>query len=185
MLILVGSVVLAGGNPNPSESSTMAIVKSGDVVKVFYKNAETAKVKITIYDEDNKSVFAEEVKSRNGFIRPYNLADLPEGEYRVVMQDENEKREESISTIHDAVTVNERALAGFVKLSKDKLLVTLFSKSENDLRVTLFDNNRNILLSEHYNVNGEASKLFSLKNVSGAVVVEVTDKDGLIKSTTM
>ena len=102
MLMMISSVVLAGGTLGPSEttkSSKMAIVKSGDGVKVFYKPSEIGKVKVTIYNNKNNVVFSEEVKSRLGFVRPYNLNNLPEGEYRVVMQDENETREEIVSTV--------------------------------------------------------------------------------------
>ena len=82
LLTFVSSVVLAGEDPDPSESSKMAVMKNGDVVKVFYKKLAEAKVKITILDQENKAVFTEEVKSHAGFIRPYNLSQLPEGDYK-------------------------------------------------------------------------------------------------------
>ena len=40
-------------------------------------------MKVTIFDKDNETVFSEEVKTRSGFVRPYNLSDLPEGDYYV------------------------------------------------------------------------------------------------------
>lgn len=184
MLILISSVVLAGGTPNPSTSSTsskMAIVKCGDVVKVFYKNDESTKVKVTIYNQENKAVFSEEVKSHAGFVRPYNIGSMPEGDYRVVMQDENEKREENVSTLKEHV----KSLVGIIKASEDQFAVTFFTKEERDLRVRLLDSNKNVLFSDEYSVNGRASKLFNLKSVKGAVVVEVADEDGVIKSTTL
>ncbi len=181
MLILISSVVLAGKDPNPSESSNMAIVKCGDVVKVFYKKTNAEKVRVTIYNDEDQAVFSEELKSQSGFVRPYNLASLPEGEYRVVMQGESEKREESVSNMKEYA----RPLAGVIKPNANQLVVTLFSKEGKDLNVTLLDDQQNVLFSEKYTVEGQASKLFNLRKVKGAVSVEVSDEAGIIKSTTL
>jgi len=182
MLILISSVVLAGEDTNPSESSkNMAIVKCGDVVKVFYKKANAEKIKVTIYNDEDEAVFSEELKSKSGFVRPYNLASLPKGEYRVVMEGESEKREESVSNLKDY----SRPLAGVIKPNDNQLVVTLFSKDGKDLNVTLLDDQQNVLFSERYKVDGQASKLFNLKRVKGAVSVEVSDESGIIKSATL
>src|SRR5688572_2715266 len=90
VMLLISGVVFAGGTAGPSEtskSSRMAIVKSSDGIKVFYKCSQVGKVRVTIYNQKNDVVFSEEVKSY-GFVRPYNLNKLPEGEYRVVLKDE-------------------------------------------------------------------------------------------------
>lgn len=179
MLAIASSVVLAGGDPNPSESSKMAVMKSGDVVKVFYKKSSDAKVKITILDQDNKAVFAEEVKNHSGFIRPYNLSQLPEGDYKIVMEDESDKREESISTVKD----HSSALASVLKANEHQFVVTLYSKQEKSVKVSFLDSEENVLFAENYLVEGRMPKLFNLKNINGAVTIEVTDDTGIIKST--
>jgi len=182
MLIMISSVVLAGGAPGPSASSKMAIVKCGnEVVKVFYKRSEAAKVKVTIYDKNEEVLFSEEVKSKLGFIRPYNFNDLPEGEYRVVMQDENETREEYISTVKEHV----KSLAGIIRASKEQVMVTLFSRSDDDLTVTFMDQEKHVLFSKVYSVNGRDAKLFNLRSVKGAASVEVSDRNGIINSSTL
>jgi hypothetical protein len=183
--MMISSVVLAGGTTGPSEttkSSKMAIVKSGDGVKVFYKPSEKGKVKITIYNSKNNVVFSEEVKSRLGFIRPYNLNDLPEGEYRVVMQDENEMREELVSTVKDVNVKNVKPLAGIIRANKNQLAVTFYSPSGSEVTVTVLDNKKRILFSEAYSIEGRDIKLFNLEDLKGATQVEVTGKDGVIKS---
>ena len=180
-LMLISSVVLAGGTPSPSESSKMAILKSGAIVKVFYKNPEAGKVKVTIYDKDDKALFTEEVKSRTGFVRPYNLNSLPEGDYRLVMQDGNEVREENVCTRND----HAKPLVGIIKANENQFVVTVFSKAQNNFRITVLDEERNVLFTELYSVNGRASKLFNVKDVKGAVSVEVGNKDEIIKSATL
>jgi hypothetical protein len=183
VLISISSVARAGVAPNPwvsSKSSKMGIMKSGDLVKVFYKNEEVATVKVTIYNQANKIVFSEEVKNHSDFLKPYNLAGLPEGKYRVVMQDEEELREEYVSTIKE----HTKALIGIIKANEHQFAVTFFSKEQSDLRVTLLDDEGNVLFAENYRVAGRDTKLFDLKTRKGAVV-EVSDKDGVIRSTTL
>lgn len=185
VLMMISSVVLAGGIENPSTktSENTAIVETLTGVKVFYKSDKITKVRVTIYDEESKEVFSEEVKSRKGFIRPYNLDNLVEGDYRVVLEDENGTSEKIISNAREQVVV----LASVVNARKNhgKCLVTMFTKGEADVSVKVLDANRNEIASESYRISGQSSKLFNLKDVKGAVFVEVSDSKGLIKSATI
>jgi hypothetical protein len=158
----------------------MAIVKSTDGVRVFYKCSQVGKVKITIYNQRNAVVFSEEVKSF-GFVRPYNLNNLPEGEYRVVLEDERETTEEWVSTVKEIA----KPLIGIIRANENQFAVTFFSKAQNDVTVTVLDEERNILFSEEFNIEGRDTKLFNLKNLKGASQVEVTDKAGVIRSSSL
>lgn len=186
-LLLISGVVLAGGTTGPSEtpkSSRMAIVKSSDGIKVFYKCSQVGKVRVTIYNQKNDVVFSEEVKS-HGFVRPYNLKELPEGEYRVVLQDERETREEIVSTVKDVSKEYVKPLVGIIKANKNQFAVTLYSPAGSDVTVTVLDEKKRVLFSEQYSIEGRDLKLFNLANLKGATEVEVTDKAGVIRSTTL
>lgn len=186
MLICISSFVLAGGMPDPSKpapsTSNMAIVKNGTIVKVFYKKPDAGKVKVSIYKVDSgEAVFSEELKGRDGFVRPYNLRELPKGEYRVVMQDDSEKREEVINNSIPRA----QASASIIKANENQFAVLLYSKLKNQVKVTLYDDDKNILLSQVYEVEGGASKLFNKKQLEGNVTVEVSDENGIIKTATV
>jgi hypothetical protein len=123
-------------------------------------------------------VFSEEVKSRTGFVRPYNMTNLPEGEYRVVIQDETNIREESISTVKK----HDKSLIGIIKASEQKVAVTFYTKQEDALRVTILNDKNTVLFSDEFAVDGQACKLFNLKSIEGATLIKVADKDGELKS---
>lgn len=178
--MMISSAMLAGGIENPSTASNTAIVKSTDGVKVFYKSDRVAIVKVSIYNETGEKVFFEEVRSRLGFTRPYNLASLPPGDYRVVLEDENGTSEKIISNIKESAKV----LAAVIDARKyhNSCLVTLFSNLESEVSIRILDKNQNELKSENYTVSGQTSKLFNLESVKGAVSVEVFDANGVIKS---
>jgi prolyl oligopeptidase PreP (S9A serine peptidase family) len=125
-------------------------------------------------------VYSEEVKRRNGFIRPYNLNNLKEVDYRVVVEDENGTSEKTISNAREQAVV----LASVVNIRKNqgKCLVTLFTKGEADVTVKVLDADRNEIASESYRISGQSTKLFNLADVKGALFVEVSDSGGLVKS---
>lgn len=183
VLMMISSVMLAGGIENPSTTSNTAIVKTTDGVKVFYKSEKIAKVKVTIYNQAGEKVFFEEVKSRLGFIRPYNLSRLPKGNYNVVLEDENGTSEKIISNVKESAQV----LATIINARKahNKCMVALYSKGETDVKVRLLDENENELAVEYCTVNGQSSKLFNLEDYKGTVFVEVSDTNGILKSTTL
>jgi hypothetical protein len=183
LLIMISSVVLAGGTENPSTTSNTAIVRTTDGVRVFYKSEKVAKVKVTIYNQSGERVFFEEVKSRLGFSRPYNLTNMPQGDYRVVLEDENGTSEKIISNVKESAKV----MAAVINARKEynRCLVTLYSNRESEVTVRLLDTNANELAVENYTVSGQSSKLFNLANFKGAVSVEVSDANGIIKTTTL
>jgi len=179
LLILISSVVLAGGIENPLVPSNMAIVKTNTGARVFYSTEKTSQVHIRIYSVgDDKEVFSDVIKSKESFSRLYNLMNLPLGEYRVVMEDENGIREELFSN-----RKNVEVLSSIIYAKKQqKCLVTLFSQNDADVTVTLLDKNKNVLTSDVLSVNGQAAKLFSLEQINGPVTVEVSNADGLVRS---
>lgn len=183
-LMTFSGVVLAGRiDTNPLTTSSTAIVKTNTGAKVYYKSEKTGKVKVTIYDERNKEIFEEEVKYRTGFVRPYNMENLPEGNYKVVLEDEQGIIEKTISN----VSVSASVLAAVINARKDldKCMVTLYSEGKSDVTVRLLDKNRRELTSKNSTVNGQSSLLFNLANLTGVISVEVSDKAGVIKLSTL
>ncbi|HEU5291658.1 MAG TPA: hypothetical protein VFU05_13505 [Cyclobacteriaceae bacterium] len=178
MLMLISSVVLAGGIDNPLVPSNMAIVKTNTGARVFYSTEKSSKVRIRIYDTDDKEVFSDVIKSKENFSRLYNLKNLPEGEYRVVMEDENGIREELFSTRKKVEVLS----SIIYSKTQQKCLVTFFSQDEADVSVTLLDKNKKVLASDELSVNGQAAKLFNLEQLKGPVTVEVSNANGIVRT---
>ena len=81
-LIATGLMVssLAMGNvTTPDDEAKFQVLQTGSVVRVLYKAATNNDVKIFIYDAKNGKVFSEILNNTSGFVRPYNLANLPIG----------------------------------------------------------------------------------------------------------
>jgi hypothetical protein len=75
ILILAFIIIgLAAFAENPSAFSVTS-AETG-VFTVMYKRPETGKVKLSIYNDHNKLVFAEVLSNVGSFIRPYNFNEL-------------------------------------------------------------------------------------------------------------
>lgn len=178
MLILISSVVFAGGIDNPLVPSNMAIIKTNTGARIFYSTETASQVHVKIYNADNKAVFSDFIKSKESFSRLYNLMDLPKGEYRVVMEDENGIREELFSNRKKVEVLSSIIYAKNVQ----KCLVTLYTLDGTDVSVTLFDKNRQVLSSNALTVDGQASRLFNLEQIDGQITVEVSNANGIVRS---
>ena len=176
--MFTSSVVLAGGIENPLMASNMAITKTTSGARIIYQAEGLSSVEIKIYDHKNNEIFSDIVKSKESFSRVYNLSNLPVGEYRVSMEDEHGKREETFSTDKKIEVLSSVVYARKLK----KCLVTLFSKGESDVKITLMDSDKNVLAADNFSVDGQSVRLFNLEKLSGPVFVEVSDRNGLIRS---
>jgi flagellar hook assembly protein FlgD len=179
--LMILSRVAFAGEVDPSASNTSVSLK-GEIVKIFYRSENSDKVKVTIYDASSNVVFSEEIKNKSNFIRPYNLEELPFGEYTIVLEDKNGRSEEKVSYAKKTVEVQ----ASIINRKEGrKCMVTLFSKGETEVTYRVLDIDNNVLYSQSQTVNGQASKGFNLEKVKGAVTVQVSDSNGLLKYKTL
>lgn len=177
--MLISGVVLAGGIDNPLVPSNMAIIKTNTGARIFYSTEKISHVQIRIYNaQDDTEVFSDDIKSKESFSRLYNLMNLPVGEYRVVMEDENGIREELFSNRRKVEVLSTIIYAKDLQ----KCLVTFYSQQGADVNITLRDSNKNVLTSGALSVNGQAARLFSLEKITGPVTVEVSDGSGVLRS---
>lgn len=183
LLMLISSVVFADGIDNPLVPSNMAIVKTSTGARIIYSTEKLSLVHIRIYNTSGKEVFSDIIKGKASFSRLYNLTNLPEGEYRLVMEDENGVREEMFSTNEESAKGKVEVLSSTIYTKKlRKCLVTLYSLDDADVSVVLRDSNKNVLASDAVSVNGQAARLFSLDRISGPITVEVSDENGVVRS---
>jgi hypothetical protein len=173
-LIMISGVTFAGEAPLLS-TADMSVSLIDQVVKVRYRSDKAGKVKVSIYcNATGKEVFSEQIKKQANFIRPYNLSGLPYGEYSIVLEDEAGRAVERVNYSKKVVTV----LSSIIELkSKDGVMVALFSKEATDVTVRVLNEAGEILLSKQTAINGQNSQAFNLKEIKGAVKIEVLNSE--------
>jgi 5-hydroxyisourate hydrolase-like protein (transthyretin family) len=161
MLILLSSVVFAGGIEDPKASSNMAMMKKGNShVQIFYKGNKSAKVQIAIYDAEKKLKFSEVVRNTDGFSRPYDLSKLAAGEYTIEMND-------GVNTIVERVDTKEiksSFVSQVVKIQgkENKYLVTVADKNASSLIIRIESPEGNVLFEHADVMSRQYAKVFAL-----------------------
>ncbi len=146
------------------------------IYKVVYQSAEVGKVKISIFDETNGLVFTETLTNVESFARPYNLSNLTQGEYTIVVEDKNGRTEEKINysfkKVESAVEV--------VKIANEanKYLLSIQNKETDLILVRIYDNESNLLHEQSMTVNGKFSVIYNLNKVKTAPTFVVTGSNG-------
>jgi len=181
VLMIISSVAFAGEVKAPKAAST-SVSLNGEIVKIFYQSENSERVKVTIYNADKKAVFSEQIKNKSSFIRPYNLENLPYGEYTIVLEDKDGRSEEKI-------TYGKKDADAFASIISHKngrkAMVALFSKGETEITYNVLDSDSRVLYSQTETINGQAAKAFNLEKVKGAVTILVSGSNGVLDNKTL
>lgn len=182
MLMVVSSVVFARPIDNPVTTTGVAVMKSGTTFKLYYKGAEQSDVKVAILDSGERLVFSETIKKVDGFVRPYNFANLPEGNYTIEISDKTGRHAEKVKYSKGKVEkfVNVVKVTG----AGDKYLLTVSNKQADDITVKIFDETNNVIYSQRERVISDFAKIYNLERFSGKFIFEITDSKGITKSLT-
>lgn len=181
VLMVVSSVVFARRMDNPgTSSSSAAVVKTGNTFKLYYKGSEQDDVKVSIHDASGRIVFSETIKDIEGFVRPYNFAHLPEGDYSIKVTDRSGRQIQKISYKHEKA----EPLAHLLKVSGSnaKYLLTVSNQADGDVTVKIYDGSNNIIYNKKEPASKEFAKIYNLEGIAGQFTFEVTDQKGTYTS---
>lgn len=176
VLTLVSSVVFAGGIDDPKASSAMAIMKKdNNHIQLFYKSVKSATVEISIYDSDNALRFSETIRKVDGFIRPYDLSKMEEGDYTIVVKDGDRSLIEKVSTHRSKVKMFSQVVK--MKGDADRFLVTVADKTSSSVTVQVVDASSKVIFEHKENMNDQYSKIFSFPNrIDGCTFLVTNDR---------
>ncbi|HEY9008589.1 hypothetical protein [Ohtaekwangia sp.] len=181
-LVVVSATVAALGKEEPSNKGLAVVpVKGAEVFKVIYKAENAGKIKLNIYNTNSEIVFTETINGTDGFICPLNFSGLQAGEYTIELIDATGKRTEKINykpvdasakNVHISKVANEDG----------KFLVSVSATGAEQINVKIYDAANNLVHSENKSIEGNFAQLYTVKNVSGSLTFEVTDKAGNTKT---
>lgn len=179
--VLVSAGMFAGvGEDNPTSASGVAVMrKDGNKFHLIYKAESTTNVKVSIFNAKNRLVYSETLKDVDGFLRPYDFSELPEGEYTISISDGSTKKVEKVDYRAGKVSklVNVLKVGG----AENKFLVTAVGKGKEYLTVNIFDRNDRLLHTEARLTTGDFAQVYKIANVSGPLTFEVIHENGEAK----
>jgi len=154
----------------------VAVIRTGEVFKVIFKSPEESIVQVTILDTDRTPLFTEKIISRGEFIRPYNLSQLPKGDYKICIDDQNGEHIEKICSTESAVAsssldVGDNVLMAHVlkiKGADNKYLVAIPRQGETEAEIHIYDQYDQLIYSEKLKLNSDFAKVYALQNLERA-----------------
>jgi hypothetical protein len=179
--VLMSTFAFAKGADEPTPASSVAVMSSGsNLFKVFYKSGKSNNVSLSIRNENNEIVFSEKLKKTDGFMRPYNFQNLPEGQYTIEVQDENGIQTEKIN--YGIVKIEKTVNITNVPSEDGRYLLTGFSRGADKITIRIYDAEGKTTYDETLQVDGEFAQLYNLKSLSRAFTIEVSDASGVLKN---
>jgi hypothetical protein len=161
-------------------AATFTVKESkNSVFKVKYVSEQKGLVSVTILDNKNEIVFQEKIYSTGSFIRPYNFSNLTEGEYTIVMKDEQGEQRQTIN--YTGAKSTSFAHVAEIKNQKSKYWLNIVNGGEEKMYVRIYSLTGELLHDQSVVVNGSYSKIFNVSQLNQpAVVFEVLDNKGLV-----
>lgn len=187
MSIIMVLAIVCGVSSSALSESRVAVVRNGEIFKVIYKSNDLADVKVTISNALGEKVFSEELISIHGFIRPYNFAELPKGDYTICVTDVDGKKTEKICFDEHGATGTKKWTGHISKVGNDhrKVMVAVPQQKANNFSVHVYDKDDQLVYTEDQQLDGEYARVFNLKELEpGATVHLIDHSTGEIKSVT-
>ena len=175
VVLLMSSVTFANSPDIPK--TNMAVLKNGSTIKLLYKGDKQSDVKVSILNAENRIVFTEKIKNTDGFARPYNFSELPEGNYSFRLTD-------NAGIVTEQVTYEKKLPAQKIMHllrvpGTNKLLLSIPNRGKQDIAVTIYDEMNDVVYSGEQTIEGDFAQVYSFGKYKGSITFVVSDSDGL------
>lgn len=178
LMAIVSTATFANG-----EGDVKVTTDSSSVFKVYYTKPVMSKVTVQILDENGKKVFSEVIaKGEQGFVRPYNLSELPAGVYTFEVTDKEETTRFEFD-YNGPVIEPSLMMATIKQLDDQRIFVALANKTKSNVTIKITEG-ENVVYTSNEMVKGQFAQLFNLKNIDlSKAIIKVFEGNTLIKET--
>lgn len=172
-LVLATNPLLANDNNSLETLVSVKKLEPGKVQLAYYGKTPEI-VRVYIYDQDNKEVFRERIKSTYGIKKPYDLTELPYGEYKFKIKVADEVTTHNIN--HEAPDY-----PGDVKLHASayddgKIMTIVMGPGYKDFKLRIYDQHNKLLFQQDIKQAENYGRVFNLQD-SGAREVHLVLSD--------
>ena len=180
MMVLVSVFTFAS---DPSNSQLVVLnTNTAGVFKVIYHQPGENSIAFKVYNQQGEIVFADYIRSSNGFIRPLNFLGMESGAYKVELKSGNQVTEQMIT--YSTASTEENVIDGIVKsihvsklAGENKYLLAISNQGTNRVNVRILNGNKEMVYNRNMNINGDLGVVYSLKQLVGTPTFEVSDKN--------
>ena len=145
---------------------------------VLYRSATKESVKIKFLNEKRRVLYTEWVRSSKGFVKPFDLNQLPKGTYTIELVSNEQVLQESIK-LYSAKELYDQMIQ-ISELDEQKVKVDVDTKAGDEVDVFIMNDEGGVI----YNESTSESKVYNLSNVDLKEVTVLIYKNGEVIKTT-
>lgn len=179
--MLITNIALADA---PAPSLNVIPASSGDVFTVYYKTPSTGEVRVSILNRNNEVVFSELLEDLSSFKRPYNFSELQYGEYKIVVEDKNGKKEQKVN--YGVKKINTHIRISEIIYAKNKYSLNVASDGSEIVKVRIYDNAKGLVHEQEIKVTGSFGVVYNLEKVRSSeksvIMFEVSTGSGKVQT---
>ncbi|MFT6865458.1 MAG: hypothetical protein ACJA08_000276 [Cyclobacteriaceae bacterium] len=176
LLIVLSAVKTSAKGDSTSVGTYCKIVaqEKEDNFKLIYKGEEEDKVTIQWIDENNETVYKEDIKSTDAFVKQYNLSTLPDGKYTIQLTTDNYKYAEE-------VILGDMSDLRFTLRGSDEknVIMTGYNPESKDVHMYVLDDKNERIYYEAYD-SDVIQKKYNFKDIKSSEVTFVLMHRGKI-----
>ena len=172
-------------NASNEDLKTLSSVKATEKKVNITLKEGLGKVRLAILNADGKKLHQQFVKVKQDLMVPYDLSQLPAGEYQVVIESniKEPSHDMAMFTVETKDSKSALPLVAFGKsIDNDSFRLSVIGLEEPGVQVEIYDHRGKTIYSEEINQPEGFTKVFHLSNLTTKdVSIKLTDTLGRIK----
>lgn len=150
-------------------------------VELVYISKDKENLIVQIYNQKDQKIFKEVIQNTKGFKKPYNLRELPYGQYKFEVLVNQEKVVYEVEHARPEYPGNVKVLLDQKEDHKFKFMV--MGPKPKDFTLKVFDDNNQLLLEEAIKTEDNFGKVYNFKGIrSNNIQFVLLGKDQVIHS---
>lgn len=159
-LVVATSPLMAMADNSLETLVSFKDLEPGKVQLAYYgKNPE--KVHVQIYNEENKQVFKETIVSKKGIRKPYNLQQLPYGEYKIEVRVADETTVHKVK--HEAPRYPGQVKLQAAAFGEDKVKMLVMGPNYKRFKLRIYDEHNELLYQYDIRQKDNFGRVLNLK----------------------
>ncbi|MFD2201144.1 DUF3244 domain-containing protein [Shivajiella indica] len=186
LTLALAAALGASSYANESNEKALAEVRAKDSKVSVTLREGAGKVRLAILDTDGKKLHQQTVHVKNDLRVPYDLSELPAGEYKVMIESNINQSfsEKEVFTVETKSAPDVLPLMAYGKaIDDDSIKLTVIGLEEPGVKVEITDSKGKNLHIDKIDEPEAFSRVYSFKNIDVKdVSITVTDNKGRVKN---
>jgi hypothetical protein len=186
LLIAISGAVMAGGSDDASSSSepviTLVPQQSESIYKLIYVSDKKVPVKVTLINNQGQKLQIDRIVNEKGFMRPYNLSNLPTGEYQLEVNDGGSIITKTLQLGILSSRQKNGSLSVNTTKDEQRVKLTVLGVEDKPVYIKVYDRFNRLVMEDVVDVRKNFSKTYDFSKMSlDGFTFEVANEKAIVR----